>query len=121
MLSLTWPDQDVHVEGDRIRLVRVFVSLLANAVKYTPAGGRIRVSAAHEDHYAVLRVRDSGAGLVPGVLSDAFDPSSAVSDVRDVVEMYGGVVEVRSSGLRQGVEFVVRLPVAGTPAEGHSD
>jgi hypothetical protein len=121
VLSVTWPEQDVHVEGDRIRLVRVFASLLANAVKYTPACGRIRVSAAHEDHYAVLRLRDSGAGLLPGVLSDAFDPSSAVSDVRSVVEMYGGVVEVRSSGLRQGVEFVVRLPVAGTPAEGHSD
>ena len=118
VLSVTWPEQDVHVEGDRTRLVRVFASLLANAVKYTPARGRIRVSAAHEDDYAVLRVRDTGAGLVPGVLSDAFDPSSAVSDVRSVVEMYGGVVEVRSSGLRQGVEFVVRLPVAGAPSEG---
>jgi hypothetical protein len=120
VLSVTWPEQDVHVEGDRTRLVRVFASLLANAVKYTPARGRIRVSAAHEEQYAVLRVRDTGAGLVPGVLSEAFDPSSAVSDVRSVVEMYGGLVEVRSSGLRQGVEFVVRLPVAGAPPEGDS-
>jgi hypothetical protein len=117
VLTVTWPEQDLHVEGDRARLERVFVNLLANAVAYTPSHGRIRVSAAHEEREAVLRVRDSGAGLVPGVLSNALDPGSAITDVRDVVEMYGGVVEVRSSGLRMGVEFVVRLPVAGATPE----
>ena len=117
-LTVAWPEQDLHVEGDRARLEKVFASLLANAVKYTPSHGRIRVSAAQEEHYAVLRVRDSGAGIVPGVLSSALDPGCAITDVRDVVEMYGGVVEVRSSGLRMGVEYVVRLPVAGTMPEG---
>jgi limonene-1,2-epoxide hydrolase len=74
VLTVTWPEQDLHVEGDRARLERVFVNLLANAVAYTPSHGRIRVSAAHEEREAVLRVRDSGAGLVPGVLSNALDP-----------------------------------------------
>jgi DcmR-like sensory protein/histidine kinase/DNA gyrase B/HSP90-like ATPase len=119
-LTVSWPDQDLHVEGDRTRLERVFVNLLTNAVAYTPSHGRIRVSASHEGQHAVLRVRDSGAGLVPGVLSSALDPGAAITDVRDVVEMYGGVVEVRSSGLRMGVEFVVRLPVAGTHSEGRA-
>jgi hypothetical protein len=116
-LTVAWPEQDLHVEADRTRLERVFVNLLTNAVRYTPAHGRIRVSAAHEEQYAVLRVRDSGAGIVPGVLSNALDPGCAITDVRDVVETYGGVVEVRSSGLHMGVEFVIRLPVAGAPPE----
>ena len=55
----------VPLEGDATRLEQVLSNLLNNAVKFTPAGGRITVTAGREDNDAVVRIRDTGVGIEP--------------------------------------------------------
>ena len=62
-----------RVIGDLGRLRQVVSNLIANAVKHTPAGGRIRLGVAEDNGEVVLRVEDSGAGMPPDLLERAFD------------------------------------------------
>ena len=135
-LSLAVPDTPVWVDGDAVRLEQVISNLLENAVKYTPAGGRIALTLTTESGDAVLTVRDSGIGLPPEMLDRIFDLFTQVDStlarsggglglgltvVRRVLELHGGRIEARSSGLGQGSEFVVRLPLlpaAQEPVKG---
>jgi PAS domain S-box-containing protein len=126
-LQLILPDGEIRIEGDRERLHQVFVNLLTNAIKYTPSGGRIRVSATTEGQEAVARVEDSGIGIGAEMLPRIFELFTQVeaargysegglgiglSLVRNFVALHGGSVQVRSEGLDKGSEFVVRLPLA---------
>jgi signal transduction histidine kinase/CheY-like chemotaxis protein len=119
------------VDGDSVRLTQVFSNLLNNAAKYTPGGGRLRLSAAREGQDAVVRVTDSGAGIAPEMLDSIFDMFVQVSGtdraaqgglgigltlVKSLVELHGGRVEAASAGLERGATFTVRLPLAATPA-----
>lgn len=119
------------VDGDSVRLTQVFSNLLNNAAKYTPGGGRLRLSAAREGRDAVVRVADSGAGIAPEMLDSIFDMFVQVSGtdraaqgglgigltlVKSLVELHGGRVEAASAGLERGATFTVRLPLAATPA-----
>ncbi len=117
--------EPVVVEGDATRLEQVLWNLLDNAIKYTPAGGRIAVTVTREGGEAVLRVRDTGAGIAPELLPRIFDlfvQADASLDraqgglglgltlVRRLVALHGGQVEVASAGRGQGSVFTVRLP-----------
>ena len=62
----------VTVEGDRARLKQVIVNLLDNAIKYTPSGGRVRLSVRREEGFAVLDVADNGVGIAPEALPHVF-------------------------------------------------
>lgn len=114
------------VHGDRHRLEQVFTNLLANAVKYTPAGGAIRVEARAENGAAVVVVTDTGIGLTPEMRERAFDAFTQAdhslerSDggiglglalARSIVHLHGGTVEAQSAGIGHGSSFVVRLPL----------
>jgi two-component system CheB/CheR fusion protein len=125
-LSLTVPASPVLVDGDRVRLEQVVANLLENAVKYTPAGGQIGLKLVEENGEAVLSVRDTGIGLAPETLERIFDLFAQVDStlaraggglglgltvVRRVLELHGGRIEARSSGLGHGSEFIVRLPL----------
>jgi PAS domain S-box-containing protein len=125
-ISLSVGQPPVPVFGDADRLEQVIANLLDNAIKYTPAGGRIDVSVATEATYAVVRVRDSGIGIVPEFMPRVFDvfsraragPDASPSGlglgltvVRDIVVQHGGSVEASSGGPGQGSEFVVRVPL----------
>jgi two-component system CheB/CheR fusion protein len=139
-VSVELPIDPVEVYGDADRLQQIEVNLLTNAIKYTPAGRRVRLSLAREAGEAVLRVADDGAGIPPHMLERIFEPFvRAVDDfngnggngkryggmglglalVRSFVRAHGGEVGARSGGLGQGAEFLVRLPLAkgiGRPA-----
>jgi signal transduction histidine kinase/CheY-like chemotaxis protein len=119
------------VDGDSVRLTQVFSNLLNNAAKYTPGGGRLRLSTAREGPEAVVRVTDSGAGIAPEMLDSIFDMFVQVSGtdraaqgglgigltlVKSLVELHGGRVEAASAGLERGATFTVRLPLAAAPA-----
>ncbi|MBX6312716.1 MAG: PAS domain S-box protein [Isosphaeraceae bacterium] len=135
-LSVTMPMGPIELDGDPLRLQQVFVNLLSNAAKYTPEGGRIMVSATVEDSEAVVRVRDTGAGISPEDLPSIFELFTqaeygrervqgglgiGLSVVKTLVELHGGTVQVRSEGVGKGSEFSVRLPVRGrgeSPREG---
>jgi CheY-like chemotaxis protein len=127
------------VEGDRLRLHQVIRTLLDNAVKYTPAGGRVEVSIERAEREAIVRVRDSGIGIGPDLLprlSDLFSQGRRLPDravgrlriglalARRLVELHGGTIGVQSTGPGHGSEFTVRLPgsaaTVGTVVEGDS-
>jgi PAS domain S-box-containing protein len=134
-LTVSLPAEAIRLEVDPARLAQVLGNLLANATNYTPAGGSIWLTAEAADEEVVIRVRDSGAGLAPELLSQIFDlfvQGDASLDrtrgglgigltiVRRLVEMHGGRVEARSPGPMQGSEFIVHLPALahGLPEPG---
>ena len=115
------------VNGDPTRLEQVVRNLLDNAVKYTPAGGRIDVRIASEANDAILRVRDTGVGIHRDSLPLIFEPfvqagrtpvrsqsglGLGLTIVKRLVELHGGTVCASSAGPNRGSEFVVRLPRA---------
>jgi len=122
--------EPVWVEGDPIRLEQISTNLLRNAIKYTPAGGRIRISARAENSHAVIRVEDSGVGISAELLPRVFDlfvqdqrgldRSSGglgigLTLARRLVQLHGGTVKVESAGPGQGSAFTVRLPLIAPP------
>jgi PAS domain S-box-containing protein len=125
-LTVTLPEEPVHLEADPVRLTQVFTNLLSNASKYTPRGGDITVRAETNDGWVIVRVRDTGIGIPPDKLSQIFGTfarvRSSVDDeeprglgiglalVRRVVDLHGGSVVADSDGDGRGSEFVVRLP-----------
>lgn len=114
------------VAGDPARLEQIVANLVDNAVKFTPAGGRIGVSVEGDGDCAVLHVRDTGVGIAPGNLSRIFEPFVQAEPgigraqgglglglplVARLVRMHGGTVSAASPGPDQGSEFTVRLPL----------
>ena len=115
------------VNGDFHRLMQILGNLLANAARYTAAGGRISISAVREEFDAVIRVRDNGMGIEPEMLQRIFDMfvrtgSSAsrsssglgigLALSRRLAELHGGTLEGRSEGEGKGSEFILRLPLS---------
>jgi signal transduction histidine kinase len=115
------------VDGDPTRLEQIATNLIDNALKYTPAGGSIGITVAHdEDHdQVVLSVRDTGVGIAADLLPHVFDvfvQGSITIDrsqgglgiglalVRRLVELHGGSVSADSPGAGHGSTFEIRLP-----------
>lgn len=114
----------IMVEGDRARLKQVVVNLLDNAIKYTPAGGRVHLKIAQEGGFATLDVSDDGVGIPPEALPHVFkrfyrvDGSRSrdqggvglgLSIVKSICAAHGADVEVASVP-GKGSSFRVRLP-----------
>jgi len=127
-LSIALPDSPVWLQADPLRLEQVFVNLLANASKYTDAGGELAVWMHTRDDQAVVRIRDSGIGIAPDALPRIFDLFRQTDEadvrsrsglgiglalVRNLVESHRGSVIAASAGLGKGSEFTVRLPCSG--------
>ncbi|MCX8161312.1 MAG: ATP-binding protein [Candidatus Saccharicenans sp.] len=115
---------DPLISGDRDKLKRVFVNLLDNAIKFTPAGGKVEVLVEKEVGLAKVRVADTGPGMNQEQLARIFDrfyrgnrenspPGSGLglSIVKSIVEAHKGRIEVCST-LGQGSVFTVFLPLA---------
>jgi signal transduction histidine kinase len=126
-VSLTAAPAEIVVVADRTRLEQVAANLIDNAVKYTPAGGRVMVQVSREAEAAILRVSDSGPGIPQDELPRIFDRlfrgdtsrterglGLGLSLVKAIVEAHGGSVEV-SSEPGQGSIFTVRLPYHQSP------
>ena len=122
------PEGAVMIEADPERVHQIVFNLLDNAIKYTPAGGRIWLKCTLEDADAVVRVQDTGVGISAELLPVIFEmftqeaPTAAeggygigLSLVKELVQAHQGVVEVRSEGRGKGTEFTVRLPISGRP------
>jgi PAS domain S-box-containing protein len=124
-LLVEMPPGEVMIFGDLDRLAQIFSNLVTNAAKYTSPHGKITLSADVADGEVVVRVRDSGDGIEPGLLPRIFDPFSqgartidrkqgglglGLAIVRNLVELHGGSVTAHSEGPGRGSEFVVRLP-----------
>jgi PAS domain S-box-containing protein len=125
------PEEPIEVRADASRLAQVFVNLLTNAAKYTPPGGRISLQATAEGAEAVVKVADNGVGIPQEMLPRIFDLFTQIESsrplargglgiglslVKDLVDLHGGNVQVRSEGAGKGSEFTVRLPLHGPAA-----
>ncbi len=116
---------DIRVCGDRGRLEQVFSNLLTNAVKFTPEGGSVHISAIQDDGTVEIMVQDTGKGISSEFLPLVFERFRQDIDnennngglglglaiVRNLVEMHDGAVEARSEGEEKGATFIVRLPI----------
>jgi len=135
-LILELPSDALYVYGDPSRLQQIQVNLLTNAVKYTPPGGRIWLSASQQDEEVVLTVRDTGRGIPADMLETIFElfvQGGAALDrndggmgvgltlVRSMVQMHGGTVQAQSPGPGQGSTFTIRLPLSHEPKLKPSD
>jgi signal transduction histidine kinase len=115
------------VQGDRVRLQQVFWNLVRNAIKFTPAGGRIEIAASCRAGEAVVRVSDNGIGIPPDQLERIFAafeqgrPDTAarfgglglgLAICRLLTEAHGGRVTADSAGPNQGAAFTVTLPAS---------
>lgn len=125
-LIISEPPQAIILNGDSTRLTQVVGNLLNNAVKFTPTGGKVRLTVAAEGSEAVIRVEDNGIGIAEDKLPQLFELFMQVDEslertqgglgiglslVKRLVEMHGGSVEVSSAGLGLGSTFVLRLPM----------
>jgi signal transduction histidine kinase len=121
----------VPIAGDPSRLQQIFWNLLSNALKFTPAGGRVEVSLSTDDGQAVVRVTDTGEGIAPEFMPHVFDRYRQETDdvtrvhsglgiglslVRELTALHGGTVTAESAGKNQGSTFTVRLPLCDETA-----
>ncbi|PYT35617.1 MAG: PAS domain-containing sensor histidine kinase [Acidobacteria bacterium] len=125
-LTLDVPGDLPRVLADRDRLGQVLINLLDNAVKFTPEGGRIEVSARPSSGRVVVSVKDNGVGIPPEDLGRIFERFYRVGRSRDrreggtglglaiakhLTQAMGGTIEVESS-TGSGTTFRVSLPAA---------
>ena len=101
------------IEGDRDRLHQVVSSLVSNAIKFTPAGGRVCVRVRRRRRDVELSVVDTGRGIAEHDLEEIFRPSGSdagsLATARQQVRLHGGAMSVYSAGPGTGATFTVRL------------
>jgi signal transduction histidine kinase len=117
--------QELIVIADRQRLEQIMSNLLSNALKHTPAGGRVRVEARRESGFVKMSVSDTGKGISACLIDRIFemytqdqDYTSARSGlglglyiVKQLVELHDGTVTAVSDGEGEGATFTVMLPL----------
>jgi PAS domain S-box-containing protein len=114
-----------YLRCDPGRLQQVFWNLLKNAVKFTPAGGRISIRSRNEEGHLLVEVKDSGIGMTQETLRRIFLPFEQAGLTNDhrygglglglsiskaIVEMHSGSISAESGGAGLGSTFSVRLP-----------
>ena len=129
-LVVDLPDAPVALEADPLRVAQVLSNLLANAAKFTPAGGRIEVMARREGSHAVVSVTDSGIGIDAASLPKVFDMFTqlrieqggenqglgiGLALSKGLVDLHEGTIEAFSAGAGAGCRFEVRLPLGALP------
>jgi signal transduction histidine kinase/ActR/RegA family two-component response regulator len=118
------------VQADPMRLHQILVNLVGNAVKFTPAGGTVRVSAGTHKNQVWVAVEDTGVGISQDELARIWEAFYQVESpmrrrhggsglglaiVRRLVELHGGVVRAESQGENRGSRFTFTLPIATEP------
>jgi len=125
-LELICPEPATQILADHDKFVQIITNLVENAVKFTPAGGKVVISLTRPDpDHALLTVRDSGAGIPRDAMENLFKPfyqasqgpdirarglGLGLSIVKTLVEEHGGTISVASE-LGRGSEFLILLPV----------
>lgn len=115
----------LEVDGDAVRLQQVVINLVGNAIKFTPAGGRVTVTMMAKDRRGCVVVEDTGVGIATERLPEVFEmfqqgqvaalrtPGLGIglALVKAIVELHGGRVWAESAGPGSGSRFTVELPL----------
>ncbi|MBA4074402.1 MAG: hypothetical protein C0508_05115 [Cyanobacteria bacterium PR.023] len=121
-VKLDFEPTDITVAADEQRLDRVLSNLVANALKYSPKGGTVKVTAIQQRNSVAVKVEDQGPGIPPDMLEAVFERFQQVGGsskskggsglgltiCKAIVEMHGGKIWVESRG--QGSSFIFTLP-----------
>jgi signal transduction histidine kinase len=125
-VSYEAPAEEILVRATADGLGQIFVNLVGNAVKFTPPGGRVTVTLAHEPSCAVITIADTGMGIpaedIPHLWEEFFRAGNAkrsgipgtglgLSIAKRLVETFEGVISVQSTE-GKGTTFTVTLPIA---------
>ena len=135
-LTVALPANELEVKADPLRLSQVVANLVANAAKYTPPGGEIRVSAQLAGSDVVVAVEDNGIGMRPEEIERMFDMFTQAPEAfqraagglgiglalaRSIVQLHGGWIVAASAGQGQGCQVRFGLPLLRTvPARPES-
>ncbi len=125
-LVVEFPQTELLVEVDPMRIEQILINLLNNAVRYTPAGGSILVSVVVRDAFVDVCIKDNGIGIAPDFLDKIFEifvQSEAAKHnqgglgmglmvARGLAQLHGGDVTVQSQGTGLGSAFTLTLPLA---------
>lgn len=126
-LTLTLPDEPLHIQIDPDRIDQVLSNLLDNAIKYSPDGGRIATTVEQNTDGVLVSVRDEGMGLPPESAESIFEPfgrapNAAVSNLpgmglglyicRNIIALHGGWIRAESAGEGHGTTFTFWLPIS---------
>jgi CheY-like chemotaxis protein len=129
VLATDLPDEPVMVTIDSLRFVQVIANLLNNAARYTPPGGKLRITCgATGDERAFVELEDNGIGIPPDLLPTIFgmfvqervrsDGSGGLglglALAKQLVELHGGTITAASEGRGCGSKFRIELPLATT-------
>ena len=127
-IALSTETSPLHVMGDPIRVRRLIVNLMDNAIRYTEPSGLVTATLVKEGGLAVFRVKDTGIGIAPEHLDTVFERFARADSsrhrgseangsglglaiCRQIVQLHGGTIEVESTP-GQGSIFTVRLQLA---------
>ncbi len=127
-LTVRCPDALPPVSADPERIHQLLSNLLSNALRHTPEGGDVILTAALQGNQLVIKVRDTGEGMAPEVLSRIFDrlyradasrqesggeSGLGLAIARSIAEAHGGTLTAASAGPGQGSTFQLALPTEG--------
>jgi signal transduction histidine kinase/CheY-like chemotaxis protein len=126
-LDVDLPESPLFLRADPLRLTQVLSNLLNNAAKYTPPGGSVGLRVRAQGDFVQIEVSDNGAGIAAEDIDRVFDLYVQVGRnlpmaqgglgiglalARQLVELHGGQISVRSPGPDQGSTFTVQLPLS---------
>ncbi len=125
-VKLTLTASPEFIEGDEDKLSQVMINLLANALKYTPAGGKVEVVLTSDPQQVSVAVSDTGTGISPADLPNIFErfyrtdksrtrstggAGIGLTIVKSIIDAHNGAIDVIST-LGQGSQFTITLPRA---------
>ncbi|MBE9107625.1 two-component sensor histidine kinase [Nostoc sp. B(2019)] len=131
LTSLIQVHQPLNIIGNADQLYRLFSNLIVNAIQYTPKGGEVKVLLDRNDHYAVIKVQDTGIGIPKNELTRIFDRFYRVSSdrsrstggsglglaiVQAIIQSHHGSIDVQSN-LGEGSTFTIKLPFNVPPLD----
>ena len=123
VISKEYSPKEVILNADKERLTKVFVNLLANAIKFTNTGGRISIIIQEFGKEIEIAITDTGVGIPEKDLTNLFQKFNKVQrattqiggtgfglvTVKQIVDLHKGFIKVRSE-VNKGTTFIIRLP-----------
>ena len=125
-VELKMPEEPLPVYADPLRAAQIIANVVGNAIKYTPEGGHIVVSVERDGDQACVRVTDDGVGIDAERIDTIFELFAQAENaigraqggmgiglalVRNLLELHGGKISVKSDGVGKGSEFLISFPL----------